>query len=53
MKLSITQILRYKGGKTLVWLGTIGQIFSTLGAIVMFLLINFTALFISKGECDL
>lgn len=52
LKLSVTKIVRYKGGKTLVWLGTIGQICSTFGAALMFILINFTHIFVSKDECD-
>lgn len=51
MKLSATKILRYQGGKALVWLGTNAQFSSTMGAITMFFLVNYSNLFISKDEC--
>ncbi|XP_059619966.1 solute carrier family 52, riboflavin transporter, member 3-B [Phlebotomus argentipes] len=47
MKLSITSIFRFQGGKSLVWVGGVSQIGSFTGAILAFVLINYTGIFVS------
>lgn len=51
VKLSITAILRNEGGRSLVWVGSVAQIGSALGAICSFLLINQTNIFVSYEPC--
>lgn len=50
-KLSITAILRYEGGRSLVWVGSVTQFGSLIGAVVSFLLINQTDIFESYEPC--
>ncbi|XP_055706279.1 solute carrier family 52, riboflavin transporter, member 3-B-like [Phlebotomus papatasi] len=47
MKLSITSIFRFQGGKSLVWVGGVSQVGSFTGAILAFVLINYAGIFIS------
>ncbi|GAB0092323.1 solute carrier family 52, riboflavin transporter, member 3-A [Sergentomyia squamirostris] len=47
MKLSITSIFRFQGGKSLVWVGGVSQIGSFVGAILAFVLINYAEIFTS------
>jgi riboflavin transporter 2 len=51
IRLKITTIFRYQGGKSLVWVGTWTQIGSFVGAIVSFLAVNFTSLFGTYNPC--
>lgn len=51
VKLSITAILRNEGGRSLVWVGSVAQIGSALGAVCSFLLINQTNIFVSFEPC--
>lgn len=51
MKLSIITIFRYQEGKSLVWVGTVGQISSAIGAIISFILVNVTNIFVSNEPC--
>ncbi|KAJ6638058.1 Riboflavin transporter 2 [Pseudolycoriella hygida] len=47
IKLSITSVFRFQGGKSLVWLGSVSQIGSACGALMTFLIINRTNVFVS------
>lgn len=51
VRLSITTVFRYQGGKSLVLVGAITQIGSLLGSILSFSLVNFTDLFQSYYPC--
>lgn len=51
MKTSITSIFRYQEGKSLVLIGTISQMSAAIGAVVGFVLVNYTHLFEAKEEC--
>ena len=51
IKLSITTIFRYQGGKSLVWIGGISQMGSFIGAITIFFIINYSQIFQSYEPC--
>lgn len=51
INVSIITIFRQQGGKSLVWNGTTAQVGSFTGAILFFLLINFTNTFKSFDPC--
>nr|XP_019552209.2 solute carrier family 52, riboflavin transporter, member 3-A [Aedes albopictus]XP_029724723.1 solute carrier family 52, riboflavin transporter, member 3-A [Aedes albopictus]XP_029724724.1 solute carrier family 52, riboflavin transporter, member 3-A [Aedes albopictus] len=51
VRLSITTVFRYQGGKSLVWVGAVTQIGSLLGSILSFSLVNFTDLFQQYYPC--
>uniref|UniRef100_U5EMU0 Riboflavin transporter n=1 Tax=Corethrella appendiculata TaxID=1370023 RepID=U5EMU0_9DIPT len=51
IRLSITAIYRYQGGKSLVWIGAMTQIGSFIGSVVSFSLVNFTNIFTSYQPC--
>lgn len=51
VRLSITTVFRYQGGKALVWVGAVTQIGSLLGSILSFSLVNFTDLFQQYYPC--
>lgn len=51
MKLSITAIFRYQEGKSLVLVGTISQISSASGALIAFVLVNYTKAFTAYEPC--
>ncbi|KAG4078037.1 hypothetical protein HA402_002088 [Bradysia odoriphaga] len=47
VKLSITSVFRSQGGKSLVWVGSVSQIGSAVGALVTFFVVNYTDVFVS------
>lgn len=51
MKISIVSIFRYQGGRWLVWVGAVNQISAVFGAIISFILVNRTGIFISYEPC--
>lgn len=52
IKLSITSVIRFQGGKSLVWVGSVSQIGSAVGALITFFVINYTNIFVSHDpEC--
>ncbi|EAT33477.1 AAEL014248-PA [Aedes aegypti] len=51
VRLSITTVFRYQGGKSLVWVGAVTQIGSLLGSVLSFSLVNFTDLFQQYYPC--
>ncbi|XP_055523970.1 solute carrier family 52, riboflavin transporter, member 3-B [Wyeomyia smithii] len=51
VRLSITTVFRYQGGRSLVWVGAVTQIGSLLGSILSFTLVNFTDLFQQYYPC--
>ncbi|XP_055617482.1 solute carrier family 52, riboflavin transporter, member 3-B [Toxorhynchites rutilus septentrionalis] len=51
VRLSITTVFRYQGGKSLVWAGGVTQIGSLIGSVLSFGLINFTDLFQPYYPC--
>lgn len=51
VRLSITTVFRYQGGKSLVWVGAVTQIGSLLGSVLSFSLVNFTNLFQQYYPC--
>lgn len=51
IRLKITTIFRYQGGKSLVWVGAWTQIGSFVGAILSFGVVNFTGVFQSYYPC--
>ncbi|XP_062533432.1 solute carrier family 52, riboflavin transporter, member 3-B-like [Armigeres subalbatus] len=51
VRLSITTVFRYQGGKALVWVGAVTQIGSLLGSVLSFSLVNFTELFQQYYPC--
>ncbi|KAI8123261.1 hypothetical protein FF38_11703 [Lucilia cuprina] len=53
IKLSITTVMRSQGGKSLVWTGGLTQLGSTIGSILIFILINYTNSFTAASyeEC--
>lgn len=51
VKLAVTTIFRYQGGKSLVWIGAVAQIGSAIGAVITFSLVNFTNIFESFQPC--
>jgi hypothetical protein len=55
IRLSITSIIRFRGGKSLVLLGSIGQVNSFVGAVLAFVIVNMTNLFksIDKETCSI
>lgn len=53
IKLSILQLLRCHGHKTLKWAGAVIQFNSCFGAIVVFLLVNQTSLFTNYDPCTM
>lgn len=50
IKLSITTVMRSQGGKSLVWTGGLTQLGSTIGSILIFVLINYTNSFTASYE---
>lgn len=50
VKLCITTVMRSQGGKSLVWVGGITQLGATLGAVIIFVLINFAKVFTATEE---
>lgn len=50
LKLCITSVMRAQGGKSLVWTGCLTQIGSTLGSLLIFVLINFTNSFKAAND---
>lgn len=52
MKTSITSIFRYQEGKSLVLIGTIGQISAGIGALIGSILINYTKIFSANDPCS-
>lgn len=52
IRLKITTIFRYQGGKSLVWVGAWTQIGSFVGAILSFSVVNFTKVFVSYEPCS-
>jgi hypothetical protein len=52
IRLKITTIFRYQGGKSLVWVGAWTQIGSFVGAILSFGVVNFTGVFVSFFPCQ-
>ncbi|KAL5283314.1 SLC52A3 family protein [Megaselia abdita] len=50
VKLCITTVMRSQGGKSLVWVGAITQLGATLGAVIIFVLINFAKVFTATEE---
>lgn len=52
IRLKITTIFRYQGGKSLVWAGSWTQIGSFVGAILSFAAVNFTSVFQSYNPCE-
>ncbi|KAM7364333.1 riboflavin transporter [Cochliomyia hominivorax] len=50
IKLSITTVMRSQGGKSLVWTGGLTQLGSTIGSILIFILINYTNSFTASYE---
>ncbi|XP_065354201.1 solute carrier family 52, riboflavin transporter, member 3-A isoform X2 [Calliphora vicina] len=50
IKLSITTVMRSQGGKSLVWTGGLTQLGSTIGSILIFVLINYTNSFTAAYE---
>ncbi|XP_058829365.1 riboflavin transporter 2 [Topomyia yanbarensis] len=51
VRLSITTVFRYQGGRSLVWVGAVTQIGSLVGSILSFTLVNFTDLFQQYYPC--
>ncbi|XP_055325457.1 solute carrier family 52, riboflavin transporter, member 3-A-like isoform X2 [Sitodiplosis mosellana] len=51
MKLSIVSIFRYQEGRSLVWVGTVNQISSAVGATISFVLVNYTKIFVEASKC--
>uniref|UniRef100_A0A8D8WZM1 Riboflavin transporter n=1 Tax=Cacopsylla melanoneura TaxID=428564 RepID=A0A8D8WZM1_9HEMI len=51
IKLCLAAIFRAQEGKGLFWYGAVNQLGSASGALVIFLLINYTTLFSSVKEC--
>lgn len=51
IKLCITTVMRSQGGKALVWTGAISQMGSAVGSICIFVLINYTKIFVSYKPC--
>lgn len=51
IRLKITTIFRYQGGKSLVWVGAWTQIGSFVGAILSFGVVNYTDVFQSYYPC--
>lgn len=47
IKLSITSVFRFQGGKSLVWVGSVSQIGSAVGALITFFVVNYTNVFVS------
>jgi hypothetical protein len=54
IRLSITSMLRFQGGKILVLVGYIGQGAGLFGAIFSFVLVNMTSIFkaVERETCD-
>lgn len=52
IRLKITTIFRYQGGKSLVWVGAWTQIGSFVGAILSFGVVNYTNVFVSYFPCS-
>ncbi|XP_055853380.1 solute carrier family 52, riboflavin transporter, member 3-A-like [Episyrphus balteatus] len=50
VKVCITTMMRSQGGKSLVWTGTVSLIGSSVGSVLIFILINFTFIFKSYEE---
>ena len=51
IKLCITTVMRSQGGKSLVWTGGISQTGSAVGSILIFVLVNYTKIFVSYEPC--
>ncbi|CAD7083996.1 unnamed protein product [Hermetia illucens] len=51
IKLCITTVMRSQGGKSLLWVGAIGQVGSAVGSILTFVLVNVLNLFESYQPC--
>lgn len=51
VRLSITTVFRYQGGKSLVWVGAVTQMGSLIGSVLSFSLVNFTDLFQQYYPC--
>ncbi|XP_053688608.1 riboflavin transporter 2 [Sabethes cyaneus] len=51
VRLSITTVFRYQGGRSLVWVGAVTQIGSLLGSVLSFSLVNFTDMFQQYYPC--
>lgn len=51
IRLKITTIFRYQGGKSLVWAGAWTQIGSFVGAILSFSAVNLTSIFQTYFPC--
>lgn len=51
MKLSIVSIFRYQEGRSLVWVGTVNQMSSAIGATISFVLVNYTNIFVAAKTC--
>lgn len=51
MKISIVSIFRYQEGRSLVWVGTVNQISAVIGAIITYVLVNHTKIFVEAKRC--
>lgn len=47
IKLSITSVFRFQGGKSLVWVGSVSQIGSAVGSLITFFVVNYADVFVS------